>query len=125
MENVIECDEVNVVGRIFAIDTFDVFKNRVGDVLQLFIVVPNSIERGKEVVRYGRFDSIYPETHVVAFFKAEFSLAKIVNRCKCRFFSGRVRYNNGTSMDHLVGNISFELDLAPNPVSAFFGDCLL
>ena len=44
VENVIERNEVNVIGRIFAIDVLDVFKNRIGDVLQLFVVVPNSVE---------------------------------------------------------------------------------
>ena len=44
MENVIERNEVNVIGRIFAIDVLDVFKNSIGDVLQLFVVVPNSVE---------------------------------------------------------------------------------
>ena len=125
VENVIERNEVNVIGRIFAIDVLDVFKNRIGDVLQLFVVVPNSVERCEEIVRYGCFDFIYAKTHIVAFFKAEFRLAKIVNRCECRFFTGRVRHDYGTCVDHLVGNICLEFDLAANPVCTFFCNCFL
>lgn len=125
VEDVVEHQEVDALGRVLLVHRGDVFANLRGHVLQLFGVIPNLVEQAEVGSCEGRLVHLVDEVrHRVALLVTEVHSREAVERHVGRVCAVVLQMclNDGERLHGRLGSVALELGLTTHPVRALFGN---